>query len=447
MSTTFDDHVAGRLAAAVRAELNAPTAGGVVRVVEQSADIDAIEWLRRAPAGSRSYWRSREEDIVVAGAGVAMSVDGRTPADLAAALHTLPAAGALFVTGRFDGDVEPATEWAPFGHVRATLPRLELRVEAAGCTLACMVTDADRRDPASLEDSLARLVAIPGSGDGLPARVSLQSPAAPAARQDLPDRARWGHSIKDSLEAVDAGRLQKVVLARRSSWDLHSPLDPADALGRMATHAPACFHVMVESGESAFLSATPERLFSLAGGRVTTEAVAGTIAGDAPVMAFLDKDLREHAYVVDDVRNRLSALADEVRWDDSPGILALARRRHLRTRIAAAARAGAGPLEVLAALHPTPAVGGTPRGAALDYIREKEGFDRGLYAGYVGRISRGADGGLEADVAVGIRSALLQPRRASLYAGAGIVAGSEAQAEWDEVEGKMSDLARAIGLS
>jgi menaquinone-specific isochorismate synthase len=161
---------------------------------------------------------------------------------------------------------------------------------------------------------------------------------------------------------------------------------------------------------------------------------------------FGGKELREHELVVRDILDRLTPLVEGLEADDAAGVMRLARRRHLYVRIEGVARAGVTALDVLAALHPTPAVGGRPRDQALRFIDEAEGFDRGLYGGFVGRVGRDSDGTETAEFAVGIRSALITSDAIRLYAGAGIVPGSDPAAEWAEVEGKMSDLALALGL-
>jgi len=267
----------------------------------------------------------------------------------------------------------------------------------------------------------------------------------------VPDREGWGRAVDRALGAFRPGALEKVVLARRSAWEAGP--DPFAVLRRLATAAPRCFHLLVEGDEvegdrgAAFVSATPERLFRLRGGRVETEAVAGTrpLAGGDDLLAS-EKDRREHALVVADVRDRLAPLVGAVEAEAEPHVLTLRRRLHLRTRLGGPLRPGVTALDVLAALHPTPAVGGTPREAARAFIAAEEGFDRGLYAGPVGRVGRDAEGREAAEFAVGIRSALIGPGRAVLYAGAGLVPGSGAAAEWAEVEGKMSDLALVLGL-
>ncbi|MEM1044415.1 MAG: chorismate-binding protein, partial [Bacteroidota bacterium] len=160
-----------------------------------------------------------------------------------------------------------------------------------------------------------------------------------------------------------------------------------------------------------------------------------------------EKDQREHAFVRDAIQDALLTLADHVSVDAEASAMTLARGRHLRTGIRATLRPEAGVLDVLRRLHPTPAVGGTPTAKALDAIDRLEPFDRGLYAGVLGWIGRDADGTEAADLAVGIRSGLVEGRRLSLYSGAGIVPGSDSEAEWAEIEHKIGDFARVLGLT
>ena len=127
--------------------------------------------------------------------------------------------------------------------------------------------------------------------------------------------------------------------------------------------------------------------------------------------------------------------------------MTLARGRHLYTGFRGTLADGVGALDVLRALHPTPAVGGTPTTEALDAVARLEPFDRGLYAGPVGWVGRDAAGREAAEVAVGIRSGLATGRSLSLYSGAGIVAGSNPDAEWAEIEHKIGDFARVLGLA
>jgi menaquinone-specific isochorismate synthase len=181
-----------------------------------------------------------------------------------------------------------------------------------------------------------------------------------------------------------------------------------------------------------------------------TEALAGSIrrGGSASEDAALgsallhsEKDLREQREVLDDILTRLAPLGLKPEYPPQPHLRRLANVQHLHTPIRATLPENIQLLDVLAAMHPTPAVGGSPRDAAVRRIRELEGFPRGLYAGALGWIN--ARGGGE--FFVGIRSALVEGARARVYAGAGIVAGSTPEKEFAETELKFKAMLDAFG--
>jgi len=152
------------------------------------------------------------------------------------------------------------------------------------------------------------------------------------------------------------------------------------------------------------------------------------------------KDLREHRWVVDHIADALAGIADHVHHPAEPRIRALANVVHLHTPVVGRLARGRGIADVAAALHPTPAVGGVPTGAALRFLAEHEALDRGLYAGVVGWVGDGC-----AELAMALRSALIRGRRARIFVGAGIVDGSSPDAEWEETELKARALLEALG--
>ncbi len=429
----------------------------VLRVEVPAAPADALAWLavQSAAVAPRHAWADRDDAEQRAAVGSALTIDADSLGDVAAVEHLaalLPAGARLYGTVRFDAALAPAPEWAAFGRVRFVLPRAELVVRERRAVLAVNVAPGERL-AAALAD-VARLVP--------------HTDAAPAAlpyvqtRTDRPGKAGWTTAVRAALADFASGALDKVVLARRADLTFDAPVDAVALLRRLAPAAPRCFHILADAGDgSAFVSATPERLFRIetdAQGvrHLATEAVAGTrprAADDAADDALLgelmdsDKDRREHAFVRDAIAERLAPLATSVSIDAHAGAMTLARGRHIRTGIAATLTPAASVLDVLRALHPTPAVGGTPREAARLAIAAAEPFDRGLYAGAVGWIGRDAEGREAAEFAVGIRSALVRGRRVSLYSGAGIVAGSTPEAEWAEIEGKLADFARVLGTT
>jgi menaquinone-specific isochorismate synthase len=257
-------------------------------------------------------------------------------------------------------------------------------------------------------------------------------------------------NVARALEAIRAGTYNKIVLSRAVDLLFDNSCQPLKILNRLRRDYSRCssFSLQNESGTS-FIGATPERLVSVAGDRYTTEAIAGSAARDpsagedarlARDLLASEKDLREHGHVVDSIRRRLESLGLEVRVADTPGLLTLPNVQHLRTPIDGPMKAGVHILDLAEALHPTPAVGGTPRTAALKDIAAWEPFSRGLFAGLTGWFDTRGNG----EFAVGIRSALVRESRARLFAGAGIVAGSVPELELRETSMKMEALLRCI---
>jgi menaquinone-specific isochorismate synthase len=211
-----------------------------------------------------------------------------------------------------------------------------------------------------------------------------------------------------------------------------------------------CYSFSFANGRGqSFIGASPERLVRVSKGVMETEALAGSIkrgAGaseDAALAAALlssEKDLREQREVLDDMVARLNPLGLELEFPTKPGLRRLANVQHLHTPVRAALPETVRLMDVLAALHPTPAVGGSPRGEAVAAIRRLEGFPRGLYTGALGWLNCRGGG----EFFVGIRSALIEGARARVYAGAGIVAGSTPEKEFAETELKFKAMLDAL---
>jgi len=271
-----------------------------------------------------------------------------------------------------------------------------------------------------------------------------ESPGLKSRRELAPDV--FEAAVEQALKAIAAGDFEKIVLARGIELEADRPWEPLDALNRLRERFSTCFTFSCGGGGGrSFIGATPERLLQIREGRLLTEAIAGSAprgrnagedAGFARALLDSEKDLHEHACVRDSIIRRLEKVGIDGIADPAPRILPLANVQHLHTPIHAEVGESVHLLDVLSELHPTPAVGGTPREAAVLRIRELEQMDRGLYAGVVGWFNHLNDG----EMVVGIRSALIDGDRAKLYAGAGIVAGSEPQKEMRETELKLNAL-------
>jgi menaquinone-specific isochorismate synthase len=287
---------------------------------------------------------------------------------------------------------------------------------------------------------------------------TVQEPPRPAApRGGVGDRPRyagstvrddaWLDAVSSAIRAIEARAYEKVVLAR----DLHlwsrAPFDTTAVLNALTERFPSCMTFLVDH----LLGASPELLLRRSGTLVQSRVLAGTAprgsdqAEDAAVGAALlasDKDRREHDLALTSAVESLSPFCAELEAPDAPSLVALDNLQHLGSDLLGSLDAAQDThvLRLLADLHPTAAVGGAPRGPALQAIRELEGMSRSRYAGPVGWCTPDGDG----EFAIGLRCAEIRGDRARLFAGAGIVAGSLPEAElaetWLKLRAMMSVL-------
>lgn len=257
-------------------------------------------------------------------------------------------------------------------------------------------------------------------------------------------------AVSRGLQLIEQGELRKIVLARAKEVSTARPVHPLRVLNDLRQRFPDCYTFSVGDGAGrSFIGASPERLVRVSRGQLQTEALAGsarrgaTASEDAALSSALlrsEKDLREHRLVLESIARRLHPLGVAVDTSAKPGLRRLANVQHIATSIHAELPASVRLLDAVAVLHPTPAVGGTPREQAVNRIREIEETPRGLYAGALGWIN--ARGGGE--FFVGIRSALIEGKVARVFAGAGIVAGSVPEQEFAETELKFRALLEAL---
>ena len=302
-----------------------------------------------------------------------------------------------------------------------------------------------------------------GAGGVLPPirHVGPADPPAPEAPGEVvfSDGARstseWTRVVAGAIARIGAAHVEKVVLARDLRATATEPIDPRRLLTRLAERYPGCWTFSVDG----LLGATPEMLVKLERGLVTSRVLAGTIrrsqddAHDLALAASLarsSKDLEEHEYAVRSVAEALAPYCATANVPESPFVLHLANVMHLATDVTAALAEGstsapaAASLELAAALHPSAAVCGTPTKAAAALIDEVEGMDRDRYAGPVGWLDASGDG----EWGIALRCARqdpADPRSLRLFAGCGIVAGSDPEAELAESNAKLLPIREALG--
>jgi menaquinone-specific isochorismate synthase len=277
-----------------------------------------------------------------------------------------------------------------------------------------------------------------------------ERPSAPKMAEEIGGAGSYQRAVTQALGEIAKGDYQKVVLARALKYTTVEEFHPISVLNHLRRRYPDCYSFSIANGKGqSFIGATPERLVRVSSGRMHTTALAGSAArGEsasedaalAQALLHSEKDLREHKLVLDSIIGRVADLNLKVEHAAHPRLLGLANVHHLHTPISANLPESVHILDLVGRLHPTPAVGGAPQAPALAAIARLESFPRGLYAGPQGWVDHRGGG----EFFVGLRSALIDGRTATAYAGAGIVAGSEPEKEFAETELKFKALIEAL---
>ena len=424
-----------------------------VRIEVPAPAWDVLSWLSLQEDEKKFFWSSRDSRTQLGGIGQAHSYRGVSSVETSQILEDIET-----TLERSSGDIRfyggisfnhrslVADEWSKFGACSFWLPRFELRREHELNTLACNLVLP--RDADLLEDIdlfLSSLTFDKTKSETEP-EIGLASRTG-----NIPDQETWTENIDWSLDAFDHTDLEKIVLARRAVFSFQEETSSIEILNRLRKETSNCFYFLFQADENhSFFGATPERLFRKNKRKIKTEAVAGTrtltsnLNRNAELASELltsDKDRREHEYVRLSIHEALSPLMEKIEEEIEPHIMYLEHHLHLATSFSGTLRRGIGEKEILAALHPTPAVGGYPGELALEVLDRIEAFNRGWYAGPIGWIGKD-----QSEFAVAIRSGLLCNRQLNLYSGAGIVPGSQAEKEWLEIENKIGDFLRLLTI-
>lgn len=403
------------------------------------------------------YWRSQQPALELFGWGACVELyghDERRFADVDRAWRALQAQAVVHgdclprLLGGFGFDPQRSaeTQWRHFPAARMSAPRLLLSQDDRGQRLLCQhLVEADD-DPGALAREYCGWVdALAAPEHGLDRDIELLGTEESSA-------AHWRDGVERALAEIERRRLHKVVLARQVRYSYARAVDPAQVLQRLSdAHGGAHVFAVAHDG-CCFLGATPERLARVEHGVLRTHALAGSIRRGADeredqalgeALLASAKDRHEHALVVDAIRAVLAPRAQHLESPALPDLHRLPNIQHLSTPFQARLRDGVGLLETIQALHPTPAVAGLDRDAAMLHIRDHEGFDRGWYAAPVGWL----DGAGAGDFAVALRSALIDGADCYLFAGCGIVADSDPDAEYRETCLKLAPMRAALSIA
>jgi menaquinone-specific isochorismate synthase len=335
----------------------------------------------------------------------------------------------------------------PFPSANIFLPRWQIAVKNQCCVLVANLAINASANISHLLQTLSHQIANIHSLEYYsPHRESLP---AKLSKKPVTSAAQFKGSVASALEKIQAHRLNKVVLADALDVKSSHNFNLFKSLNNLRQIHPNCYIFSTSNGKGQnFIGASPERLISIQQQQLVTDALAGSAprgktpaedAANANTLLNSEKERHEHSLVIDFITQRLSQLG-LLPQILPPRLRQLSNIQHLWTPISAIIPANVHPLKIVSQLHPTPAVAGAGREMACQEIRRYEKFERGLYAAPLGWV----DAAGNCEFIVGIRSALINGDRARLYAGAGIVAGSDPEKEFAEVQLKLQALLKAL---
>ena len=355
-----------------------------------------------------------------------------------------PGAGLVAVAGfAFADDGAGSPQWCGFGAASLIVPAVWLARRAGSTWLTCNVlVDAEDHD---LEELVQRAIEPLGRLVERPLPLFDPAPVGQFAVHSPMPPAHYEEAVARAVQRIQAGELEKVVLAREVQVTAPQAHDPGAVFDVLRGGFPECFVYAVGRGDGTFIGATPELLVRRDGNRASTVALAGSTrrSADPAVDDHLgesllrsDKNRHENLVVAERITKALAPYSVWVTVAPEPVLIKVANIQHLAAPIRAQLTESVGALALAGALHPTPAVGGEPDAVAKRLIPALEGLDRGWYAGTLGWTDTSGDG----EFCVALRCALLRGELASCYAGCGIVADSEPAAELAETEVKLQAL-------
>jgi isochorismate synthase len=431
-----------------------------ITVEADAVDPCAAAFASRLASDRWFCWEQPDREFALAGLGVAHESASRGAgrfADVAEeCLRTggdpvleqprgLPAgAGPVWVGGfAFDPGGGSSSTWSSLSPASLILPELSLCRSAGRTFLTVNAVVNPGEDVERMAKGIeARLAGLQREA---PLPLLDPHPTAHAEIRSARTPAQFEASVAAATARIAAGEMSKIVLAREVVVSAGAAHDPAALFGAMRIQFPACFCFCAGTPEAAFIGASPELLVRRSGASVSTVALAGSTrrSSDPAVDDHLgeqllrsDKDRREQRIVSERIVRALRPHAVWVEAAPEPEIVKIANIQHLATAVIAQLADPRSAIEMAGMLHPTPAVGGEPWSAAAIAIPELEEMDRGWYAGPVGWMDATEDG----EFCVALRSALLRDREAHLFAGVGVVAGSDPAAELAETEVKLGAL-------
>ncbi|WP_431804426.1 isochorismate synthase [Halobacillus andaensis] len=433
-----------------------------ISIVNQIEYTDSIAFLDRARNVDkhRLFWQSADEKFTLAGVGSTKKILSSSSYRFneieavwnelqkkASVYDILHEKGTGLVTiGGFSFDTEQSNDspWENFPDSQMTIPMYLLTNKGSQSFLTTNILifkeDHKQQIVHQVLNDHEQLLFGEREELNLPTRVN---------REDL-QPVDWKKTVEGATEDIKDKALEKVVLAREVRVKFSQDVELAAVIQKLCETQMNSYVFAIESGGDYFVGATPERLAKVDNQKLVSTCLAGTVQrGHYPEQdrqlgdALLNdpKNRQEHEFVVQMIREAVEACCFNVEIPDEPVVYPLRNLQHLYTPVTATLEKGYTLLDVVARLHPTPAIGGLPQQKSVDYIRKNEQLNRGWYAGPLGWF----DGKNNGEFAVAIRSALIQKNEASLFAGCGVVEDSDPEAEFEETGVKLKPMLSVLG--
>ncbi|WP_035322454.1 isochorismate synthase [Peribacillus kribbensis] len=418
---------------------------------------------RKDYKGENFFWRDARNGTILAGIGkldalhtssgnryqeIERKWKSLTDSALVVRETHIAATGPLLFGGfSFDSEKENYTLWDQFGDHLFYIPKYLLTIQEGQAYLTANLLVDGTADPAAeWEERNRELESIMEAAKN----EKLILDANPLVEQTAIYPAEWKQAVQNVVDQIRTTELEKVVLARETRMKFQNEIQPEAVLKRLMDEQATSFIFCLESGSDFFIGASPEQLIKKDGNQIYSACLAGSIArgktseeDEALGSELLDdsKNRNEHEYVVSTIRNALEPVSMELDIPSSPVLMKTKHIQHLFTPVEGVCKPAVSVFDCVALLHPTPAMGGVPTQLALEKIEELEAMERGFYASPLGW----SDGFGNGEFAVGIRSALVQGKEASLFAGCGVVGESVPQSEFIETSIKFKPMLSALG--
>ncbi|MEH7414616.1 isochorismate synthase [Neobacillus drentensis] len=412
--------------------------------------------------GERFFWKDPANEMVLIGIGISKQIQSDQSADRFFHVEKewksflkdsfifnpskVDGVGPLMFGGfSFDPFKEKTNLWSKFADSIFHIPKFLLSIVRGETYLTTNIIFTPNDDLTLYSKSLEERNKLL---DSLRSRISTKSPSLIRKDEILPER--WKQTVDKVVKELTKGPLKKVVLARELRLAFSSDVEAETVLENLYTQQPASYIFAFESNGDCFIGASPERLIKKQGDEVYSTCLAGSISRGnteeedqvlGETLLADQKNLIEHGYVVEMIKEALGQSCKEVILPQKPQLMKMRDIQHLYTPVIGKCGPNTSLLLLVEKLHPTPALGGLPKTSAVEKIREVEGMDRGLFGGPLGWVDYQQNG----EFAVAIRSGLIQKKEVSLFAGCGVVSDSKSEDEYLETALKFRPMLRALG--